>query len=63
MKTKKVSELKAGDNLGNCVILAPPQYVGNYCGSKNRAYVKVRFSNGEESTRVWGWSTTVKVND
>lgn len=58
MKTQ-VKYLKPGDDLGNCVILASPQYIRNYCGQKDRAAVKVRFANGEESTRIWGWNTSV----
>ena len=60
-KTVRVSELKAGDDLGNCVILANPVFIGNYCGSKNKMAINVRFLNGQESTRIWGKATTVKI--
>lgn len=59
MKTQ-VKNLKPGDDLGNCTILEV-KYAGNYCGQKDRAYVTVRWANGQESTRVWGWNTTVTV--
>ena len=60
-KTVRVSDLKAGDNLGNCLILASPSFIGDYCGQKNRVAVQVRFANGQESTRIWGKNTTVKI--
>lgn len=63
MKTIKVSQLKAGDDLGSCVIVSAPVYVGNYCGSKDRAQVTVRYGSGQESTRIWGWNTTVKIKE
>ncbi len=63
MKTVKVSQLKAGDDLGNCIILSAPIYIGNYCGSKDRVQIHVRFKSGEESHRLWGKNTTVKIND
>lgn len=63
MKTKvQVKDLKAGDDLGGTVLTASPQYVGNYCGQKDRAFVPVQYSSGKTSTRVWGWNTTVTVN-
>lgn len=61
MKTVTVSQLKAGDDLGNCTILSSPVFLGDYCGSKNRMAVKVRFLDGNESIRVWGKFTTVKI--
>ena len=60
-KTVRVSELKAGDELSNCVVLASPVFIGDYCGSKNRMAINVRFANGQESTRIWGKTTTVKI--
>lgn len=52
-KTVKVKDLKVGDDLGGTVILAV-QYLGNYCGQKDRAKVHVRYSSGKESWRIWG---------
>lgn len=59
MKTQ-VKNLKPGDDLGNCTILSV-NYLGTYLGQKDRAYVSVRFADGKESTRIWGWKTTVTV--
>jgi hypothetical protein len=59
MKTQ-VKNLKPGDDLGTCVIL-DVRYIGTYCGQKDRANVHVRYSNGKESWRIWGWLTTVTV--
>jgi hypothetical protein len=61
MKTVRVSELKAGDGLSNCVVLASPAFIGDYCGSKDRMAINVRFVSGQESTRIWGKATTVKI--
>jgi hypothetical protein len=61
MKTTKVKDLREGDNLGNCLILAAPNFIGEYCGQRDRVVVRVRFKNGEESSRVWGKNTTVTV--
>jgi hypothetical protein len=61
MITKQVKDLQVGDDLGNCIVLSRPQFISNYCGSKNRASINVRFADGKESTRIWGWATTVKV--
>lgn len=58
---KQVKDLQAGDNLGNCTILAT-SYIGNYGGQKDRMQVSVRYSNGKESSRIWGKYTTVSVN-
>lgn len=58
--TVKVKDLVAGDDLGNCVILSS-SYYGDYCGSKNRQSVKVKYRNGSESSRLWGRDTTVTV--
>lgn len=60
-KTVKVKDLKKGDDLGGTVLTADPLYIGNYCGSKDRAQVSVRYANGKETTRIWGWQTTVKI--
>lgn len=62
IKTVQVKDLKAGDNLGNCLILADPIHIGDYCGQKNRVSIRVRFKNGTESTRIWGAATTIKMN-
>ena len=63
MRTKvQVKDLREGDDLGGTVITAPPQYIANYCGQKDRAFVGVRYASGKTSTRVWGWNTTVTVS-
>lgn len=59
--TKKVKDLKAGDELGGCTVIKTPVLVGDYCGSKNQMSLKVRYSNGKESVRHWGKETTVKI--
>lgn len=62
IKTKvQVKDLRAGDDLGTCTIIESPSYYGNYCGQKDRYSVKVKYLNGEESSRLWGKSTTVTV--
>lgn len=61
MKEVHVKDLKAGDDLGGTTIISAPVYIGNYLGQKNRMQVTVRYSNGKESTRIWGASTTVKI--
>ena len=59
MKTK-VKDLKTGDELSSCVVLSSTYY-GNYCGRKNQQAVRVRWSNGNESTQLWNRETTVNV--
>lgn len=61
MKTVRVKDLKSGDELGGCTIIESPVLVGDYGGSKNQMRLKVRYSNGKESTRYWGQNTTVKI--
>lgn len=58
---KQVKDLQAGDKLCNCTILNT-YYLGNYGGQKDRMQVSVRYSNGKESSRIWGKYTTVSVN-
>ncbi len=59
--TKRVSQLKKGDDLGGTILTADPRYIGNYCGSKDRAVVTVQYANGQISSRIWGWSSSVKI--
>lgn len=59
---KQVKDLQVGDNLGSCTIIANPVNIGDYMGQKNRVQINVRYSNGKESTRIWGKYTTVTVN-
>jgi hypothetical protein len=63
MTKKQVKDLKAGDDLGGTVLISDPINIGDYCGQKNRMQVNVRYSNGKESTRIWGRYTTVSVKD
>lgn len=56
----QVKDLRAGDDLGNCKIIAS-SYYGNYCGTKDSYLVKVEYPCGGESTRFWGKHTTVTV--
>lgn len=61
MRQVKVKDLKAGNELGGCIVIESPVLVGDFGGSKNQMRLKVRYSNGKESVRHWGQNTTVKI--
>lgn len=61
--TVKVKDLKIGDELSNCTIIANPIMIGAYCGQKDRANIQVRFKNGQELWRIWGAQTTVTISN
>jgi len=64
MTKKQVKDLKAGDELSNCILLADPINADGYnLGQKDRMLVMVKFKDGKESTRIWGRYTTVSVKD
>lgn len=63
MTKKQVKDLKAGDDLGNCVIVSNPRPLDNWCGQKNRMALEVKYGDKDPVTAVWGRYTTVSVKD
>lgn len=57
----QVKDLRVGDDLGNCKIVAAPVNYDNYCGSRNRMLLGVQYGNGPAKSAIWGRYTTVTV--
>jgi len=61
MTKKAVHQLRAGDDLGACKVVKDPEFIGDYCGQKNRMLVSVQYGDQPAKIAVWGKYTTVTV--